>query len=126
MTTATEFASQILVKPETLNRMADDQRRHLAARMQVMMEHSIADLLVVDGRRAVSVATEADESDPSLRATTFVVRGESVPEDTLLALFAKQEKSQEKLVKVIMAVNDLPWWRLFWLKFRGRRLVDFQ
>ena len=117
-----EFAVQMLVTPATLNRLTDEQRTKTVQRA---VTHSLIDFMVVNGVKSLTSDIDVDDSDASMRGAMEVnATVEGIPELTLLALTAKQAQRQEALVTIVMAVNDVPWWKFLWLKLRGRRLVE--
>ena len=121
--TPQEFASQMMISPRMLNELADEKR---LATVKRSLTHSLADFLLVNGAKVTEVETHIETSDPSMRgAIEMDVVGEHIPDLTLLALVAKQERRQDKLVDALLSVNSVSWWRFLWLKLRGRDLVTF-
>ena len=121
--TPQEFGTQMMISPRMLNELADEKR---LATVKRSLTHSLADFLLVNGAKVTEVETHIETSDPSMRdAIELDVAGEHIPDLTLLALVAKQERRQDKLVDALLSVNSVSWWRFLWLKLRGRDLVTF-
>ena len=119
-----EIAAQMVVPPKFLNDAAHSDRLDTVRKM---IAHSLTDFLVVNGTKVLESDVGIEPSDPSMRGAVEInARAMTVDDLTLLALVAKQERHHAALIKALMLVNDLPWWKVIWWKLRGRRLVDYQ
>ncbi len=119
---AEEFAAQMFVSAETLNRLSDEQRAEVVSRS---IARALVDYMVVNGVKALETSIYADDSDKEMRgAVEISFIGDGIPDLTLLALTAMQAKRQDALAEALFKVNDVSWWKFLWLKLRGRRLVE--
>lgn len=116
-----ELASQIVISERFINEQLDER---IAASMQSMLVHTFASRCLVDAGRAIDTDVDWFHDHPMRSWEVNVAVQEDLSDPSLRQLLVRADIQNKSLVGSLMQVNDLPWWRFLWLKFKGRSIVE--
>lgn len=117
-----KYATQIVLPIKIIQ---EGHKKAMQQSVVRMFAGAFIQKMIIDRRKAISLQFDEDSSDRSLHGgldlNAFV---EAIDDSSLLSLVAQMEHRQANLENAVLAVNDIPWWRLLWAKIRRRELVE--
>ncbi len=116
-----DLAVQTILTKQMVERAHEES---LLRHTQQMIAHSFVQKMVIGGNRVFDIE-EFTDYDPSLRAWVINDIAEVDSDPRGAALIAQANDRAHRMLGAMIAVDNVPLWRLLWVKLRRRRLVEF-
>jgi hypothetical protein len=117
-----EYATQIILTKQMVDQLQDETRKQ---HIQRLLAGAMVKKLVYDGTRVLALEEYIEDAgDPLMRGAVEINDIVSAEDDPALdAALARMLVREDALLRCMVNLNTLPWWRLLWLKLRRQPLI---